>query len=1180
MQHKIFQNFGLPSAFGTRVYFAKKISRKLKHSYIVSTMLVLSLTAQSVPFAALAAPASADLDQCRNGTSASPSNWLDSNLVTGGWVNGNAGSSNAHYIEGYSIPYRLVLTNLSSGAHTVKIEWDIKHSGKHAIDFITHYNRLEPHSIFGHSAETIDPTSGISGLGAPSTFAIPAPSSVGSPVTGEPTAAFNALPAAERNMTVWNGSITGMSYVSQGSLTASQDETQLQIDFTTSSSTVLLAWGGHIASPVTWGAGNSAGGISGSPYHTRLIDLDGSGGNQDRSLSANAVLAGELTVVKNVINDNGGTAVASDFTINVSGVDASPTSFPGSGLGTPVQLKPGAYSVTESAYTGYTVSYSTDCSGTISAGEQKLCIVTNNDNAPTTGTLTVNKVVINDNGGNAQVSDFSLFVDEIQVTSGTPNTLNADSYVVSETNLAGYVGVISGYCYANGNVTLGVGDNKTCTITNDDIAPSLTLLKEVNGGIASASDWTLTATGPTSISGTSGVTSDSTFSAGTYTLSESIGPSYYVLSGWSCDGGTQNGDQVAIPLDENVTCTATNTFAPPAPSLTLVKVVITDNGGTASVSDWTLYADDGPTPISGAGGATSDNTFEPGTYTLSESGGPDGYSSSNWVCVGGSQNGDDITLDWGDSVVCTITNNDIQPHLLVTKIVINDNGGTKVVSDFPLFVDNTPVTSGDLNGFDAGPYTVSETEDAGYTATISGDCLANGTITLALGDLKSCVITNDDKSGTYSVVEDSAPNYTPAYNNCSGVNIPNGGSATCTITNTLVDVCPNLEGPQETVPDGYVLIEGQCVVPPPTQGSLTVYKVVINDNGGTKTISQFSLFVNETQVTSGQTLTLDPATYVVSETLDSGYAVSFSGDCDNQGNVIVVAGQDYTCTITNNDIAPKLTVTKVVINDNGGTKIVSDFPLYVGETQVTSGAQNTFSAGAYVVSETNQSGYTAAVSGDCDSSGNITLGLADVKSCTITNNDIAPPYSPPNPPYSPPSPPPQPPPAPLAPVLTIAKSILESFTTPNGTLNYTVVVTNLGPGVASNVVLTDTLPAGFTYVVPTGATTQTWNLRNMAVGASQTITYAVLVGPNVASGVYTNTASVNAANFATITDDANVEVRQPQVLGFSTLPNTGGATQSGLFGGMILAISLMLMIVLASSGAVVVVARKRKNTKN
>ena len=44
---------------------------------------------------------------------------------------------------------------------------------------------------------------------------------------------------------------------------------------------------------------NSAVAISGSPYHTRLINLDGSGGNQDRSLSADAVIfPGSITIIK------------------------------------------------------------------------------------------------------------------------------------------------------------------------------------------------------------------------------------------------------------------------------------------------------------------------------------------------------------------------------------------------------------------------------------------------------------------------------------------------------------------------------------------------------------------------------------------------------------------------------------------------------------------------------------------------------------------------------------------------------------------------------------------------------------------------------------------------------------------------------------------------------------------
>ena len=46
------------------------------------------------------APPSANLDQCRNGSSASP---VD--CTGGAWVNGNAGASNAHYTEGGSIAY-------------------------------------------------------------------------------------------------------------------------------------------------------------------------------------------------------------------------------------------------------------------------------------------------------------------------------------------------------------------------------------------------------------------------------------------------------------------------------------------------------------------------------------------------------------------------------------------------------------------------------------------------------------------------------------------------------------------------------------------------------------------------------------------------------------------------------------------------------------------------------------------------------------------------------------------------------------------------------------------------------------------------------------------------------------------------------------------------------------------
>ncbi len=83
-----------------------------------------------------------------------------------------------------------------------------------------------------------------------------------------------------------------------------------------------------------------------------------------------------------------------------------------------------------------------------------------------------------------------------------------------------------------------------------------------------------------------------------------------------------------------------------------------------------------------------------------------------------------------------------------------------------------------------------------------------------------------------------------------------------------------------------------------------------------------------------------------------------------------------------------ITVTKIVVNNNGGTGIVSDFPLFVGATGVVSGASASVNVGTYAVTETGATGYEASYSGDCDSTGSITIGANENKTCTITNDDI------------------------------------------------------------------------------------------------------------------------------------------------------------------------------------------------
>lgn len=87
--------------------------------------------------------------------------------------------------------------------------------------------------------------------------------------------------------------------------------------------------------------------------------------------------------------------------------------------------------------------------------------------------------------------------------------------------------------------------------------------------------------------------------------------------------------------------------------------------------------------------------------------------------------------------------------------------------------------------------------------------------------------------------------------------------------------------------------------------TINVVKVVINDGGGTKKVSDFPLFVNGTPVVSGITKTFPApaALYKISETYDSSkYKQSFSGDCDLQGGLNLIPGDNKFCIITNNDI--------------------------------------------------------------------------------------------------------------------------------------------------------------------------------------------------------------------------------------------------------------------------------------
>lgn len=101
---------------------------------------------------------------------------------------------------------------------------------------------------------------------------------------------------------------------------------------------------------------------------------------------------------------------------------------------------------------------------------------------------------------------------------------------------------------------------------------------------------------------------------------------------------------------------------------------------------------------------------------------------------------------------------------------------------------------------------------------------------------------------------------------------------------------------------------------------------------------------------------------------------------------------EFLCVPPDTRPLGKLTVTKIVVNNNGGNNIVSDFQLFVDDgfvsTQFTSGVQATLPIGTYSVSEAGSDGYQASFTGDCDADGSVTLDPDVPKSCTITNTEL------------------------------------------------------------------------------------------------------------------------------------------------------------------------------------------------
>jgi hypothetical protein len=775
---------------------------------------------------------------------------------------------------------------------------------------------------------------------------------------------------------------------------------------------------------------------------TRTATFNLDPGEKVKCTFTNTLQQGTLTVIKQVENNNGGTATAGQWSIHVKsgGSDVAGSPQPGSEAGASYSLTQGTYNVSETGGpSGYTFTgFSGDCDAsgnvTVVPGRTKTCTLTNDDQP---GTLIVKKVVVNNNGGTLDADAFSFQVNggsSVQFEADGQNTMtvNAGSYTVTEPAVAGY-----STTYDNcTDLVIPNGGSATCTITNDDQAATLIVKKvvindnsgtkiatdfsfEVNGGAASA----FLQDGGDPLAGKNTLT----VNAGAYNVTEPA------LAGYTTT--YDNCSKLVIPNGGSATCTITNDDR--APSLTLVKDLVNDDGGDAVESDWTLVAT-GPTGFSGPGPSVSNgDSFDAGTYDLSESG-PGGYTAGNWVCVGGIQEDEDtIRLELGESATCTITNDDIAPTLKLVKLVSNDDGGNATANDWVLYAIADAPDDGrnfsDLGGsgdfktvFATTAYNLSEAFVAGYTAgtwSCNGGTLVGSTLTLTEGETGvTCTITNDDSAPTLTlikdVVNDNGGNAQPDDFNLTiggnpatsdvaytlDANTPYAINETMLSGYTFVDItgdpeCPAVLGGTVTLDEGENVtctITNDDIAP-----TLTLIKNVVNDHGGNAAPDHFNLTIGGAAATSGTAYTLSANTpYVINETVLPGYSfVNITGDPECPvvlgGTVTLDEGDNVTCTITNNDQPAALIIIKHVVNDNGGTADAGDFTLDSGGTddspdnfagEEAPGTAVTLDAGAYNVTETGPGGYSASFSADCSG----TIANGETKTCTVTNDDIQP----------------------------------------------------------------------------------------------------------------------------------------------------------------------------------------------
>src|SRR3954452_17029277 len=911
---------------------------------------------------------SADLDQGANFDNAGPS---ASDCNPTNWVNGELGPSKARYSEGDSVPYRMRFDSLdTSAAHSVTIEWDTTKAGKHAIDYLTSFDR---------TVTTANPCSGVSdcsltptpALGGPtnSLFDIPKDPQVdngsGSPIA-QLAGAFK----------LYGGVITGLGpYVyHDGDGFAGDKTARITIEFTANVVNPVLAWGGHIAQRRAaggsggWGAGNAAVDISGASYHMRLINLDGSGGNQDRALSNDAVtFPGSITIIKQATPEG---STSFPFTASPTQLLNFPLVDDGTSANTQVFSNITTfqnYTVSETVPGGWTLN-TINCgvttpnggstSGTKPAvtinmkeGEDWTC--TFNDSRDTGKLEVVKDLIPTADGGR-----FDLQIDAATEKAnagdgGTTGekTLNTGDHTVGE--IAGTTTpatVLSNYqksieCKAsNGSgavvasvsadsagpltVPVGSGDDIVCTITNTRETGKLEVVKDLiptaDGG---RFDLQIDAATEKANAGDGGTTGEKTLNTGDHTVGEIAGTPTpaTVLSNYQksieCKASNGSGAVVASVSDDSagpltvpvgsgddIVCTITNTRE--TGKLEVVKDLIT----TADSGRLDLQIDAATEKANaGDGGTTGEKTLNTGDHTVGE--------------IAGTPTPATVLSNYQKSIECKASNG----SGAVVASVSDDSAGPLTVpvgsgDDIVCTITNTRETgklevvkdlipTADGGRFDLQIDAATEKANAGDGGTTGEKTLNTGDHTvgeIAGTPTPATVLSNYQKSIECKASNGSGAVVASVSDDSAGpltVPVGSGDDIVCTITNTRET------GKLEVVKDLITTADSGRL---DLQIDAATEKANAGDGGttGEKTLNTGDHTVGEIAGTPTPATVLSNYQKSIECKASNGsgaVVASVSDDSAGPLTVPVGSGDDIVCTITNTRETGKLEVVKDLI---------------------------------------------------------------------------------------------------------------------------------------------------------------------------------------------------------------------------------------------------------------------------